>query len=181
MIETNKDWIELRDGIRAMCKRFPESYWRDLDRERKYPSSFVKDLTKAGYLSCLIPKKYGGSGLNIRAASVILEEIHRSGGNGAACHAQMYIMGSLLKHGSNELKEKYLYDIASGDLRLQAFGVTEPNSGTDTLSIKTSAIKNGKKYIINGQKIWTSRAEYSDLILLLARTQKYNTADSIHR
>ena len=127
----------------------------------------MKSLTEAGYLACLIPEKYGGSGLSIRAASVILEEIHRNGGNGAACHAQMYIMGSLLKYGSDILKEKYLYDIANGNLRLQAFGVTEPTSGTDTLSIQTRAKKKGNKYIINGQKVWTSRAEYSDLILSL--------------
>jgi alkylation response protein AidB-like acyl-CoA dehydrogenase len=170
MIETNKDWLDLREGIRAICKNYPESYWRNLDRKREYPSKFVQSLTNAGYLACLIPEKYGGSGLNIRAASVILEEIHRSGGNGAACHAQMYIMGSLLKYGSNKLKEKYLKKIANGNLRLQAFGVTEPTSGTDTLSIKTKAIKKGKKYFINGQKVWTSRAEHSDLILLLANT-----------
>ncbi len=174
MIETNTDWQELRIGIKGICKYYPESYWQELDRERKYPTDFVKKLTKEGYLSCLIPEKYGGSGLNMRAASVILEEIHRSGGNGAACHAQMYIMGSLLKHGSDELKDKYLHKIANGTIRLQAFGVTEPSSGTDTLSIKTKAVKNGKKYKINGQKVWTSRAEHSDLILLLARTGKDN-------
>ena len=172
MIETNTDWQDLREGIRSVCKKFSEDYWRELDQKRKYPTKFVNDLTNAGYLACLIPEKYGGSGLNIRAASVILEEIHRSGGNGAACHAQMYIMGSLLKHGSEYLKDKYLRNIANGDLRLQAFGVTEPTSGTDTMSIKTYALKKGDKYNINGQKIWTSRAEYSDLMLLLAKTNK---------
>ena len=171
MIETKLDWKDLRDGVRAICKKFPETYWRDLDIKREYPSKFVKSLTVAGYLACLIPEKYGGSGLSIRAASVILEEIHRNGGNGAACHAQMYIMGSLLKYGSDILKEKYLFDIAKGNLRLQAFGVTEPTSGTNTLSIQTNAKKKGNKYIINGQKIWTSRAEHSDLMLLLARTK----------
>jgi len=179
MIETKSDWNSLREGIRAIFKKFPETYWRDLDNKREYPSKFVKSLTEAGYLSCLIPEKYGGSGLNIRAASVILEEIHRNGGNGAACHAQMYTMGSLLKYGSNLLKEKYLFDIAKGKLRLQAFGVTEPTSGTDTLSIKTSAKKIGNKYIINGQKVWTSRAEYSDLIMLLVKTNQEVT-DSKH-
>ncbi len=172
MIETNTDWQDLREGIRSVCKKFSEDYWRELDQKRKYPTKFVNELTNAGYLACLIPEKYGGSGLNIRAASVILEEIHRSGGNGAACHAQMYIMGSLLKHGSEYLKDKYLSNIANGDLRLQAFGVTEPTSGTDTMSIKTYAVKKGDKYNINGQKIWTSRAEYSDLMLLLAKTNK---------
>ena len=172
MIETKSDWKDLRVGIRAICKKFPETYWRDLDIKREYPSKFVKSLTETGYLACLIPEKYGGSGLSIRAASVILEEIHRSGGNGAACHAQMYIMGSLLKYGSDILKEKYLFDIAKGNLRLQAFGVTEPTSGTDTLSIQTSAKKKGNKYVINGQKVWTSRAEYSDLIMLLVKTNQ---------
>ncbi len=179
MIETNTDWQDLREGIKSICKVYPEDYWRGLDRERKYPIAFVKSLTNAGYLGCLIPEKYGGSGLNIRAASVILEEIHRSGGNGAACHAQMYIMGSLLKHGSTELKEKYLHNIANGNLRLQAFGVTEPSSGTNTLAIKTKAIKSGKKYIINGQKVWTSRAEYSDLIMLLAKTNSEDQRNSL--
>ena len=169
----DEEWIEVKEGIRGICKGFPESYWQKLDQQRTYPQDFVNTLTDAGFLGALIPKKYGGSGLSLRAASVILEEIHRSGGNGAACHAQMYIMGSLLRHGDDELKNKYLPDIATGNLRLQAFGVTEPTSGSDTLSIKTSAKKNGNKYIINGQKVWTSRAEYSDLILLLARNNNY--------
>ena len=169
---TLNDWLDLREGVKAICKKFPEDYWREIDRNREYPKAFVNSLTENGYLACLIPEKYGGSGLNIRAAAVILEEIHRSGGNGAACHAQMYIMGSLLKHGSEKLKEKYLYDIAKGKLRLQAFGVTEPSSGTDTLSIQTTALKKGNSYVINGQKVWTSRAEHSDLIMLLTKTSK---------
>jgi len=168
----NDNWEEVKDGIRAICKSFPETYWQKLDQENNYPQDFVNELTKSGYLSALIPEEYGGAGLPLKAASVILEEIHRCGANGAACHAQMYIMGSLLKHGSNELKKKYLPEIAKGNLRLQAFGVTEPTSGSDTLAIKTSAIKKGSKYIINGQKVWTSRAEYSDLLLLLARSDK---------
>ena len=167
-----EEWIEVKEGIRSICKGFPESYWQKLDQQRTYPQDFVNTLTDAGFLGALIPKKYGGSGLSLRAASVILEEIHRSGGNGAACHAQMYIMGSLLKYGSDILKEKYLFDIAKGNLRLQAFGVTEPTSGTDTLSIQTRAKKKGNKYIINGQKVWTSRAEYSDLIMLLVKTNQ---------
>ena len=168
----NDNWEEVKEGIRAICKGFPETYWQKLDQENNYPQDFVNELTKSGYLSALIPEEYGGAGLPLKAASVILEEIHRCGANGAACHAQMYIMGSLLKHGSNELKKKYLPEIAKGNLRLQAFGVTEPTSGSDTLAIKTSAIKKGSKYIINGQKVWTSRAEYSDLLLLLARSDK---------
>ncbi len=166
----NNNWTDIKSGIEKICKNFPESYWNKLDQSRSYPTDFVDTLTKSGYLSILIPEKYGGSGLPIRAASVILEEIHRWGANGAACHAQMYIMGSLLKHGSDELKQKYLPEIAAGKIRLQAFGVTEPSSGSDTLSIKTSAKKSGNKFIINGQKVWTSRAEYSDLILLLTKT-----------
>ena len=167
----NENWEDVKEGVRAICKNFPESYWQKLDQKRSYPLEFVNALTKSGYLSVLIPTKYGGSGLPIRAASTILEEIHRCGANGAACHAQMYIMGSLLRHGSEKLKKKYLPSIADGSLRLQAFGVTEPTSGSDTLSIKTSAKKKGDRFVINGQKVWTSRAEYSDLILLLARSE----------
>ena len=172
MLKDNKntEWLEIRNGIQSICKEYPEKYWRELDRNRKYPEDFVKALTNSGYLACLIPEKFGGTGLSLRAAAIILEEIHKTGGNGAACHAQMYIMGSLLKHGTDLQKNKYLPLIATGKLRLQAFGVTEPTSGTDTLSIKTSAKKEGDKYLINGQKVWTSRAEYSDLIMLLART-----------
>ena len=166
----NDDWVELRNSVITICNKFGESYWRKLDRNRDYPLDFVNTLTKEGYLSSLIPKKFGGTDLPLRAACIILEEIHKTGGNAAACHAQMYIMGSLLKYGDNTLKEKYLPDIANGKIRLQAFGVTEPSSGTDTLSIKTTAKKKGNNYIINGQKVWTSRAEYSDLLMLLART-----------
>ena len=166
----NNDWNDIKRGIEAVCNKFPDSYWQNLDNSRSYPTEFVDTLTKSGYLNVLIPEKYGGAGLPLRAASVILEGIHRCGANGAACHAQMYIMGSLLKHGSEELKQKYLPDIANGKIRLQAFGVTEPSSGSDTLSIKTSAKKSGSKFVINGQKVWTSRAEHSDLILLLTKT-----------
>ena len=168
----NDNWEDIKNGVNAICKKFPESYWQKLDQDRLYPSEFVKALTKAGFLGILIPESR--SGTSIRAASIILEEIHRSGANGAACHAQMYIMGALLKHGSEKLKEKYLPGIVKGEIRLQAFGVTEPTSGSDTLSIKTSAKKSGNNYIINGQKVWTSRAEYSDLILLLAKSDNSN-------
>ena len=161
---------DIREGVRALCAKFPGEYWRALDRERAYPTNFVAALTEAGYLAALIPEDYGGSGLGLGAAAAIVEEIHASGGNGAACHAQMYIMGTILRHGSPEQKETYLPKIAAGDLRLQAFGVTEPTSGTDTLSLRTTARKEGDHYVINGQKLWTSRAEHSDLMLLLART-----------
>lgn len=163
-------WEDIRNGVRDLCENFPGEYWRKLDGAREYPEKFVKALTDAGYLACLIPEQYGGSGLPLEAACVILEEIQRSGGNGAACHAQMYIMGALLRHGSEEQKDKYLPKISSGELRLQAFGVTEPDAGTDTLSIRTKAEKVNNGYVVNGQKVWTSRAEYSDLMLLLART-----------
>jgi alkylation response protein AidB-like acyl-CoA dehydrogenase len=164
------DLAPVRESVRALCAKFPGEYWRELDRERAYPTEFVKALTKAGYLAALIPEDYGGSGLTIRAAAAILEEVHAAGCNGAACHAQMYTMGTILRHGSDAQKQAYLPQIASGKLRLQAFGVTEPTSGTDTLSLRTTARYDGGYYIINGQKIWTSRAEYSDLMLLLART-----------
>ena len=165
------EFTDIRDGVRALCAKFPGEYWRGLDRERAYPTEFVAALTEAGYLAALIPEKYGGSGLNLGAAAAILEEVHASGGNGAACHAQMYTMGTILRHGSDAQKERYLPLIASGELRLQAFGVTEPTSGTDTLSLRTTAKREGNDhYVINGQKIWTSRAEHSDLMLLLART-----------
>jgi acyl-CoA dehydrogenase len=166
----HEDHADIREGVRALCAKFPGEYWRALDRERAYPSDFVRALTEAGYLAALIPEQYGGSGLPISAAAAILEEIHASGCNGAACHAQMYIMGTILRHGSDAQKERYLPKIASGELRLQAFGVTEPTSGTDTLSLRTTARREGDHYVINGQKIWTSRAEHSDLMLLLART-----------
>jgi acyl-CoA dehydrogenase len=164
------DIAAIRDGVRALCTRFPGAYWRDKDRERAYPAEFVAALTEAGYLACLIPEEFGGSGLGITAAAAILGEIHRSGGNGGACHAQMYIMGTLLRHGSAAQKASYLPQIAAGALRLQAFGVTEPGAGTDTTAIRTSAERRGDHYVVNGQKIWTSRAEHSDLMLLLART-----------
>lgn len=161
---------DIRNSVRALCARFPGSYWRELDRERRYPTEFVKALTEAGMLAVLIPEEYGGSGLGITAAAAILEEIHKSGGNGAACHAQMYTMGTILKHGSAEQKSRWLPKIAAGELRLQAFGVTEPTAGTDTTAIRTTAVRRGDTYVINGQKVWTSRAEHSDLMLLLART-----------
>ena len=162
---------QIRASVRALCADFPGEYWRALDRERAYPTEFVEALTKAGFLAALIPEQYGGSGLTMRAAAAIMEEIHACGCNGAACHAQMYTMGTLLRHGSEEQKTRYLPAIAKGELRLQAFGVTEPTSGTDTLSLRTTAIREGNDgYIVNGQKIWTSRAEHSDLMLLLART-----------
>jgi len=165
------DLAPIRSAVRALCAKFPGEYWRELDRERAYPTAFVNALTQAGYLAALIPEQYGGSGLTIRAAAAILEEVHAAGGNGAACHAQMYTMGTILRHGSDAQKKAYLPKIAEGKLRLQAFGVTEPTSGTDTLSLHTTARKDGNStYVINGQKIWTSRAEHSDLMLLLART-----------
>jgi acyl-CoA dehydrogenase len=164
------DYAEIREGVAQVCARFPGEYWRELDRARSYPTEFVDALVAAGYLAAMIPESYGGSGLNLTAAAVILEEIHRNGCNAAACHAQMYTMGTVLRHGSEAQKEAYLPKIASGDLRLQAFGVTEPTSGTDTLALKTTAKREGDEYVINGQKIWTSRAEHSDLMLLLART-----------
>jgi acyl-CoA dehydrogenase len=160
----------IRATTRALCARFPGEYWRDVDRERAYPQGFVSAMAEAGLLSALIPEEYGGSGLPLIAAAAILEEVHASGGNGGACHAQMYTMGTLLRHGSEAQKRAYLPGIASGALRLQAFGVTEPNAGTDTLSIQTTARRDGDRYIIKGQKIWTSRAEHSDLMILLART-----------
>ncbi len=168
---THEDLAPIREAVRALCADFPGEYWRKLDRERAYPEEFVAALTKAGFLAALIPEQYGGSGLSMRAAAAIMEEIHAAGCNGAACHAQMYTMGTLLRHGSDAQKQKYLPAIARGELRLQAFGVTEPTSGTDTLSLRTTAVRDGNaSYVVNGQKIWTSRAQYSDLMLLLART-----------
>jgi alkylation response protein AidB-like acyl-CoA dehydrogenase len=156
--------------VRELCARFPDEYWRRIDREEAYPQEFVDALTDAGWLAALIPTEYGGAGLGISHAAVIMEEINRSGANGGACHAQMYIMGTLLRHGSGEQKQRWLPRIASGELRLQAFGVTEPDAGLDTLSIRTRARRDGDSYLVNGQKIWTSRALQSDLMLLLART-----------
>ena len=163
-------YADIRESVRALCAKFPGEYWRELDRERAYPTAFVNALTEAGYLAALIPEEYGGSGLPVSAAAAIMEEVHAAGCNGAACHAQMYTMGTILRHGSPAQKQAYLTGIANGDLRLQAFGVTEPTSGTDTLSLRTTARREGDHYVINGQKIWTSRAEHSDLLLLLART-----------
>jgi acyl-CoA dehydrogenase len=169
---------ELRAAVRNLCKRFAGEYWRTVDRERSYPEAFVKALTDAGWLAALIPEEYGGSGLGITEASIILEEIHRAGGNAAACHAQMYIMGTLLRHGSEVQKNHYLPRIASGELRLQAFGVTEPTTGSDTTKLKTTAVRRGERYIVNGQKVFTSRVQQSDVMLLLART---TPIDRVHK
>jgi alkylation response protein AidB-like acyl-CoA dehydrogenase len=163
-------WADLRGEVAKLCAQFPGEYWRKLDAERGYPTEFVRALTEAGYLAALIPEEYGGAGLPLSAAAAILETIQEQGGNGAACHAQMYIMGTVLRHGSPEQKARYLPKIASGELRLQAFGVTEPTSGTDTTSLRTTAKREGDTWVVNGQKVWTSRAEHSDLMLLLART-----------
>jgi acyl-CoA dehydrogenase len=168
--DINPDFAEIRNGVAKVCAAFPGEYWRKCDAGKLYPEEFVSALMKEGYLAAMIPESYGGSGLNLTAASVILEEIHRHGCNAAACHAQMYTMGTVLRHGSDEQKKKYLPKIADGSLRLQAFGVTEPTSGTDTLALKTTATRDGDDYIVKGQKIWTSRAAQSDLMLLLART-----------
>ena len=167
---------QIRASVRALCGRFPGEYWRQLDRERGYPAEFVKALTDAGFLAALIPEEFGGSGLGLIEAAAILEEIHACGGNGAACHAQMYTMGTLLRHGSPAQKARWLPPIASGELRLQAFGVTEPTSGSDMLSLATTARREGDHYVINGQKIWTSRAEHSDLMLLIARSTPRDAA-----
>ena len=172
------DLAPIRAAVHALCANFPGEYWRRLDRERAYPEEFVGALTKAGFLAALIPEAYGGSGLSMHAAAAIMEEIQASGCNGAACHAQMYTMGTLLRHGSIAQKQLYLPAIARGELRLQAFGVTEPTSGTDTLSLRTTAVREGDSYVVNGQKIWTSRAEHSDLMLLLARTTPREEAKS---
>ena len=169
---------DIREGVARACGEFPGSYWQDLDACRAYPTDFVNALIREGYLGAMIPEQYGGSGLNLSAAAVILEEIHRNGCNAAACHAQMYTMGTVLRHGSEEQKRTYLPGIADGTLRLQAFGVTEPTSGTDTLALKTTARREDDHYIVNGQKIWTSRVEHSDLMLLLARTTPREQAAS---
>ncbi len=170
MTSEQMSYPEIREAVRRLCAGFPGDYWQRLDRERAYPTDFVRALTEAGFLSVLIPEEYGGSGLGLSAATAVLEEVHRSGCNGGACHAQMYTMGTLLKHGSAEQKAQYLPKIASGELRLQAFGVTEPTAGTDTTRIRTFARRVGDKYVVNGQKIWISRAEHSDLMVLLCRT-----------
>ena len=169
-LEAGEDYPEIREAVRRICAGYPGEYWRRLEDARAYPTEFVNALTEAGYLAALIPEEYGGSGMPLRAAAVILEAIHETGCSAGACHAQMYIMGALLRHGSEEQKREYLPKIASGELRLQAFGVTEPGSGTDTTSLKTRAVREGSEYVVNGQKVWTSRALHSDLMLLLART-----------
>jgi len=166
----HSDNSSLRDSVRSLCAEFPNEYWRELDRTRSYPEDFVNALTKAGYLAALVPAEYGGMGLGMREASTILEEINRSGGNATACHAQMYTMGALLKHGSDEQKLRYLPRIASGELRLQGFSITEPEAGSDTTRIVTQAVKDGDSYVISGHKNWTSRVEQSDLLIVLART-----------
>jgi len=174
---------QIRAAVRDLCSRFPGEYWRKLDEARAYPEEFVRALTDAGWLSALIPEEYGGAGLGITEASIILEEVNRSGANSGACHAQMYIMGTLLRHGSDAQKRRYLPDIAAGRLRLQSFAVTEPTTGSDTTRLKTMAVRNGDRYIVNGQKVWTSRVQHSDLMLLLARTtpldQVQNKSDGL--
>ena len=169
-IPLDEDFPEIRESVRRICADYPGAYWRQLDEESAYPSAFVQAMTDAGFLAALIPEEYGGAGLPLRAAGVILEEVHASGGSAGAAHAQMYTMGTVLRHGSPEQKYQYLPEIAAGRLRLQAFGVTEPTTGTDTTKLKTRAVRDGDRYVVNGQKIWTSRALYSDLMMLLART-----------
>ncbi len=169
-VEIGEDYAELRDSVRRVCAGYPGSYWRDKDARSEYPTEFVQEMTKAGYLAALIPEEFGGSGLPLRAAAVILEEVNASGCTASGAHAQMYIMGTLLRHGSAEQKQRYLPGIAAGDLRLQAFGVTEPTTGSDTTQLKTRAERRGDRYVVTGQKVWTSRALHSDLMLLLART-----------
>ena len=171
MIKTVPDqYQDIRDAVRALCAQFPDAYHREIDAKRGYPEAFVDALTKAGWLAALIPQEFGGSGLGLAEASVIMEEINRSGGNSGACHGQMYNMGTLLRHGSPEQKRAYLPGIASGELRLQSMGVTEPTTGTDTTKIKTTAVRKGDRYVVNGQKVWISRVQHSDLMILLART-----------
>ena len=177
---TRDTYEDIRNGVRALCADFQGEYWRELDRERAYPTEFVDTMTRNGYLAVLIPEQYGGSGLGIKAAMAILEEVHKSGGNAAACHAQMYTMGTVLRHGSDDQKETYLPKIASGELRLQAFGVTEPSSGSDATRIRTMAVKDGGSYRVTGQKVWTSRAQHSDLMLLLARTSPREDQEKRH-
>ena len=170
LMDITEDHVELRESVRKLCEKYPGSYWNQLEDEQAYPTAFITELTEAGFLGALIPEEYGGSGLTVRAAAVILEEINAAGCNASQGHAQMYIMGTLLRHGSDEQKQKYLPGIAAGKIRLQAFGVTEPSTGSDTTQLKTRATRDGDSYIINGQKVWTSRALHSDLMLLLART-----------
>ncbi|MFL6719307.1 MAG: acyl-CoA dehydrogenase family protein, partial [Burkholderiaceae bacterium] len=170
MHKHNDPYQDIRDAVRALCAEFPAEYFRKVDEERGYPEAFVNALTKAGWLAALIPQEYGGSGLGLTEASVIMEEINRSGGNSGACHGQMYNMGTLLRHGSAQQKQYYLPRIASGELRLQSMAVTEPSTGTDTTKLKTTAVKKGDRYVVNGQKVWISRVQHSDLMILLART-----------
>ena len=169
-LELTADQIALRDAVRQLCASFDQAYWRALDAERAYPDAFINALTQAGYLAALIPEEYDGAGLGIAEACIILEEVNRAGGNAAACHAQMYIMGTVLRHGNAEQKRRFLPAIARGELRLQAFAVTEPTAGSDTTKITTAAVRRGDVYVVNGQKVWTSRVQHSDLMLLLART-----------
>jgi len=177
-VPLGEDYPEIREGVRAICAKYPGKYWRDLEAGDEYAEDFVSELSAAGYLGALIPEDYGGSGLPIRAGCVILEEIHASGCSAGACHAQMYMMGTMLRHGSEEQKRKYLPRIATGDLRFQAFGVTEPTTGSDTTQLKTRAVRDGDHYVVNGQKLWTSRAHKSDLMMLLVRT---TPADQVKR
>jgi alkylation response protein AidB-like acyl-CoA dehydrogenase len=177
----DRSYPEVRHAVARLCADYPDAYWRDKDRDKAYPAEFVQALTDAGYLSVLIPEEYGGAGMDLGAACAILEEIQKSGANGGACHAQMYIMGTLLRHGSEQQKRKYLPDIASGKLRLQAFGVTEPSSGTDTTRIKTRAERDGDDYVVSGQKVFISRVEHSDLLLLLVRTTPRDAAEKPSR
>ena len=171
---------DIRDAVRQLCDGFPGEYWREKDRDRAYPTEFVQELTQSGFLACLIPEEYGGSGLGVSEGAAILEEIQAAGCNGGACHAQMYTMGTVLRHGSEDQKRMLLPGIASGELRLQAFGVTEPTSGTDTSRIRTTAVRNGDDYVVNGQKVWTSRIEHSDFMLLLARTAARDEGERPH-
>jgi alkylation response protein AidB-like acyl-CoA dehydrogenase len=176
-VDPHDNYDDVRDAVRKLCERFPGAYWRDLDREKEYPTEFVRALGEAGFLSMLIPEEYGGSGMPLGAACAVLEEIQMSGGNGGACHAQMYTMGTLLRHGSDAQKKRFLPAIAAGELRLQAFGVTEPGSGTDTTRIQTMAVRNGDHYVVNGKKVFISRTEHSDLMLLLVRTSPRDDDD----
>ena len=170
LVPIGEDYPELRDSVRRICARYPGSYWQGLEDKEAYPSEFVNELTQAGFLGALIPEEYGGSGLPVRAGAVILEEINASGCTASQGHAQMYIMGTLLRHGNEAQKRRYLPEIAAGRIRLQAFGVTEPTTGSDTTQLKTRAVRDGDSYVVTGQKVWTSRALYSDMMLLLART-----------
>src|SRR4051794_17002554 len=171
---SSEDHDAIRGAVRDICARFPDAYWRDLDRRDEYPEAFVRALTEAGWLAALIPEEYGGAGLGIAQAGIILGEVNRSGGNSGACHAQMYIMGTLLRYGSEAQKRQYLPRIAAGELRLQAFGVTEPNAGSETTRLQTTAVRKGDRYVVNGQKVFISRVQHSDLMLLLARTTPYD-------